>query len=43
MARNEVLYGECLSAALYWNDFLSFAKMAGFTDPCLVNPLPHHH
>jgi arsenite methyltransferase len=30
------LYGECLSGALYWNDFLSMAKAAGFADPRLV-------
>ncbi len=40
MARDEVLYGECLSGALYWNDFLSFAKKAGFDDPRLVNHRP---
>lgn len=37
MADDEVLYGECLSGALYWNDFLTFAKRAGFDDPRLVN------
>lgn len=31
-----VLYGECLSGALYWNDFLSVSKVAGFADPRLV-------
>jgi arsenite methyltransferase len=31
-----VLYGECLSGALYWNDFLHLAKAAGFLDPRLV-------
>ena len=31
-----VLYGECLSGALYWNDFLTLAKEAGFADPRLV-------
>ncbi len=31
-----VLYGECLSGALYWNDFLTIAKQAGFADPRLV-------
>lgn len=30
---NQVLWGECLSGALYWNDFLRVAKDAGFTDP----------
>ena len=33
MVEDEVLYGECLSGALYWNDFLSLAKAAGFGDP----------
>lgn len=40
MAEDEVLYGECLSGALYWNDFLSFAKGAGFGDPRLVTQRP---
>jgi SAM-dependent methyltransferase len=31
-----VLYGECLGGALYWNDFLTLAKAAGFADPRLV-------
>ena len=31
-----ILYGECLSGALYWNDFLSLSKAAGFADPRLV-------
>lgn len=36
--RNDpVLYGECLSGALYWNDFLQLAKGAGFLDPRLVD------
>lgn len=37
LAEDEVLYGECLSGALYWNDFLTFAKRAGFDDPRLVS------
>lgn len=40
MAEDEVLYGECLSGALYWNDFLTFAKRVGFDDPRLVNHRP---
>jgi len=40
MAEDEVLYGECLSGALYWNDFLTFAKRAGFTDPRRVTARP---
>ncbi|MGR3758815.1 methyltransferase domain-containing protein [Roseobacteraceae bacterium NS-SX3] len=40
MARDEVLYGECLSGALYWNDFLSMAQAAGFKDPRMVTARP---
>ncbi|MCH2164619.1 MAG: methyltransferase domain-containing protein [Marinovum sp.] len=40
MAKDDVLYGECLSGALYWNDFLSFAKGAGFGDPRMVTTRP---
>jgi len=36
LRKDEVLYGECLSGALYTNDFERFAKNAGFTDPRLV-------
>jgi len=36
LVSDPVLYGECLSGALYWNDFLSIAKKSGFTDPRLV-------
>ncbi|MCB4454601.1 methyltransferase domain-containing protein [Leisingera sp. McT4-56] len=36
MAKDEVLYGECLSGALYWNDFLTIAKESGFKDPRMV-------
>lgn len=28
-----VLWGECLSGAMYWNDFHKAARNAGFTDP----------
>ncbi len=35
-----VLYGECLSGALYWGDFLHYAKLAGFTDPRWVEHSP---
>ncbi len=31
-----VLYGECLSGALYWNDFENLARATGFADPRLV-------
>ncbi|MGD9866188.1 MAG: methyltransferase domain-containing protein, partial [Pseudodonghicola sp.] len=40
LAEDEVLYGECLSGALYWNDFLSMAKAAGFGDPRRVEHRP---
>ncbi|MFW8637515.1 methyltransferase domain-containing protein [Cribrihabitans pelagius] len=40
MAEDEVLYGECLSGALYWNDFLSIAREAGFNDPRMVTARP---
>ncbi|MCF6315777.1 MAG: methyltransferase domain-containing protein [Marinosulfonomonas sp.] len=36
LVKDEVLYGECLSGALYWNDFENIAKRAGFADPRLV-------
>lgn len=35
-----VLWGECLSGALYWNDFLRMARRAGFTDPRCVKSNP---
>ncbi|MEM7210945.1 MAG: methyltransferase domain-containing protein [Pseudomonadota bacterium] len=40
LAEDEVLYGECLSGALYRNDFLSLAKEAGFADPRVVEEQP---
>ena len=33
LAKDPVLYGECLSGALYWNDFLNISKKVGFLDP----------
>ncbi|MCF6305764.1 MAG: methyltransferase domain-containing protein [Rhodobacteraceae bacterium] len=36
LLQDPVLYGECLSGALYWNDFENLAKAAGFADPRLV-------
>jgi hypothetical protein len=35
-----VLWGECLSGALYWNDFLRLARECGFADPRLVSSTP---
>jgi len=40
LQKNRVLWGECLSGALYWNDFLNFAKQAGFTDPRVIDDKP---
>lgn len=40
LARDPLLYGECLGGALYWNDFLALAKAAGFADPRLVEDRP---
>ena len=37
---DEVLYGECLGGALYWNDFITLAKRTGFADPRLVEDRP---
>ena len=37
---DQTLRGECLSGALYWNDFLHLARRAGFTDPRLVEDAP---
>jgi len=36
LKKDPVLWGECLSGALYWNDFLRVAKDAGFTDPRVI-------
>jgi arsenite methyltransferase len=38
--QDPVLYGECLGGALYWNDFHTLAKQAGFADPRLVEDRP---
>jgi len=40
LQKNEVLWGECLSGALYWNDFENMARKVGFTDPRLVEDAP---
>jgi arsenite methyltransferase len=40
LQQNPVLWGECISGALYWNDFLNYAKNAGFTDPRVVEDKP---
>lgn len=36
LQKDEVMWGECLSGALYWNDFQNLAKKCGFADPRLV-------
>ena len=36
LKNDPVLWGECLSGAFYWNDFLNTAKTCGFLDPRLV-------
>lgn len=40
MRDDPVVYGECLGGALYWGDFLTLAKKAGFADPRLVTSRP---
>jgi len=40
LQKDEVLWGECLSGALYWNDFENMAVRAGFGDPRLVEDAP---
>jgi SAM-dependent methyltransferase len=40
LINDPVLYGECLSGALYWNDFQNLAKQCGFLDPRLVEDRP---
>jgi SAM-dependent methyltransferase len=37
LRHDPVLYGECLSGALYWNDFLRLCRAAGFADPRLLS------
>lgn len=36
LVNDRELYGECLSGALYWNDFFTLAKKVGFADPRIV-------
>ncbi len=40
LVSDPVLYGECLSGALYWNDFENLARECGFRDPRLVEDNP---
>ena len=36
LRNDKVLWGECLSGALYWNDFINLCKKVGFSDVRLV-------
>ncbi|KAA8499160.1 Arsenite methyltransferase [Porphyridium purpureum] len=40
LAEDPVLFGECLSGALYYNDFLRLAHETGFLDPRVVKSSP---
>ncbi len=40
LLQDPLLYGECLSGALYWNDFLRLATSVGFADPRLMEDRP---
>jgi len=40
LQKNKVLWGECLSGALYWNDLLNYATKAGFIDPRVMEDKP---
>mmetsp|Transcript_43476 Transcript_43476/g.107520 ORF Transcript_43476/g.107520 Transcript_43476/m.107520 type:complete len:366 (+) Transcript_43476:40-1137(+) len=40
LQQDEVLWGECISGALYWNDFERLAQKVGFADPRLVKAAP---
>lgn len=40
LKEDQVLWGECLSGALYWNDFIRASKEAGFIDPRVVESKP---
>lgn len=40
VAKDPVLYGECLGGALYWYDFLRLSNRHGFADPRLVEDRP---
>ena len=37
LINDPILYGECLSGALYWNDFLRISRDVGFKDPRLFS------
>lgn len=39
LLNNPILYGECLSGALYWNDFLHLARKVGTLFPSRLVPV----
>lgn len=40
LQQDSELWGECLSGALYWNDFLNISKEVGFIDPRVMEVKP---
>ncbi len=40
LVNDKELYGECLSGAMYWNDFENLSKKVGFSDPRIVESKP---
>eukprot|EP00117_Sycon_ciliatum_P044185 scpid51868/ scgid31907/ Arsenite methyltransferase; Methylarsonite methyltransferase; S-adenosyl-L-methionine:arsenic(III) methyltransferase len=40
LRKDAVLWGECISGALYWEDLISLAKKVGFATPRLVRAAP---
>lgn len=38
--KDEILWGECISGALYYNDFKSLAQWVGFTTPRVLQIAP---
>ncbi len=40
LKKDSVLYGECLSGAMYWNDFHQLARSVGFADLRVVSSQP---
>lgn len=36
----QILWGECISGALYYKDFISIARAAGFEDPRILSVAP---
>ena len=40
LREDPVLYGECLSGALYWKDFQRLCRSSGFPDPRLLTDRP---